>query len=65
MKGKKESNQSRLPTAFSAMANQAGEAKIEDVAEYLGVSMKTVRNYLKNQAELVVRDGFIAMNSNK
>ena len=61
----KEHTQDRLPTAFSAMANQVGEARIEDVAEYLGVSRRTVERYIRNQDELVLNEGFIAVNSNK
>ncbi len=65
MKGKKESNQDRLPTAFSAMADKNGEAKIDDVAEYLGVSDRTVRRYLKQQEELILQDNIIKLNTNK
>lgn len=65
MRRKKENTQGRLPTAFSAMANQAGEAKIEDIAEYLGVSRRTVERYIQDQDELVLNEGFITVNPNK
>ena len=59
---KSRSKQEQLPAAFDATVNEAGKATLEDMAEYLDVTEKTMRNYLKKQDEFIIRNGFVVEN---
>ena len=48
---RKKDRRTALQNAFSA-AEENGRAAIKDVAEYLGVEMKTVRSHVKQNADL-------------
>ena len=59
---KSRSKQEQIPAAFDAVVNEAGKAAVEDMAEYLDVSEKTMRNYLKKQSKFIIRNGFVVEN---
>ena len=52
---RKKDRRSSLITAFSAAAEN-GVAKLSEVAEYLGVEQKTVKNYVKESGDLFTID---------
>lgn len=56
----KEAKES-FETAFSAVAFENGRARISEIAEYMGVTEKTVRNRLKTYKEFWVDEGFCGM----
>jgi regulatory protein RepA len=56
---KQESMQS-LETAFSGVAEK-GKSTVKDLAEYLGVSEKTVRNRIKSHGGFWIDDGEIGL----
>ncbi len=57
---KKESRMEALETAFSAV-EENGKAEIKDLAEYLDVSDKTVRNHIKEHGGFWINGGLVAI----
>lgn len=62
---KRKSNEDRaderkasIETAFSAAANESGQALISDIAEYMAVSEKTVRRRLKEHGGYWIDDSY-------
>lgn len=62
-KSKKQRSDERkeaLETAFSAV-NEEGKATISDLAEYLGKTEKTIRNYLKEHKEFSIDESIVEL----
>lgn len=55
----KRSKQEQLPEAFDCFVDEKGEASIEDIAEYLGCSTKSVKRYAKENGSFIVANGVL------
>lgn len=53
----KQDRKESIDTAFSACDMDGGKVAIQDIAEYLGVTEKTVRNRLKEHGGFWIEDG--------
>ena len=59
---RKEKRSESIDTAFSAVAKD-GQAKLSELAEYLGTSIKTIRRRINETGNYTVKDGFVEANS--
>lgn len=70
--GRKEGNKAQtenrknrveqIPAAFDCCVDESGKANLEDVAEYLKISVKTLKRYLKGNEEFIMANGFLVPN---
>ena len=56
---RKKEREASLDTAFEAVG-EGGKASVKELSEYLGVSEKTVRNYLKDSKDFELSDGEVS-----
>ena len=56
---RKKEREASLDTAFEAV-DEGGKASVKELSEYLGVSEKTVRNYLKDSKDFELSDGEVS-----
>lgn len=56
---RKKEREASLDTAFEAVG-EGGKASVKEFSEYLGVSEKTVRNYLKDSKDFELSDGEVS-----
>lgn len=56
---RKKEREASLGTAFEAVG-EGGKASVKELSEYLGVSEKTVRNYLKDSKDFELSDGEVS-----
>ena len=56
---RKKEREASLDTAFEAVG-ESGKASVKELSEYLGVSEKTVRNYLKDSKDFELSDGEVS-----
>ena len=59
---KSRSKQEMLPEAFECCVDKSGKASLEDVAEFLDISIKTLKRYLKGNTEYIIANGFLVRN---
>ena len=60
---RKNERKESLEVAFSAV-QENGQASIEDLASYMGVTDKTVRNYLKEHNNFWVDNSNVGLKNN-
>ena len=56
---RKKEREASLDTAFEAVG-EGGKASVKELSEYLGVSEKTVRNYLEDSKDFELSDGEVS-----
>ena len=59
---KMQSKKEMLPAAFDCCVDENGKANLEDVAEYLGVSPKTVKRYANESGNYIIANGYLVPN---
>ena len=59
---KSRSKQEMLPAAFDCCVDENGKASLEDVAEYLEVSPKTVKRYASESGKYIIANGVLIQN---
>lgn len=59
---KMQSKKEMLPVAFDCCVDENGKANLEDVAEYLGVSPKTVKRYANESGNYIIANGYLVPN---
>ena len=73
-KGREQSNKAKkeeaaknvdsVEIAFEAYANEAGKAKLSDMARYFSKTEKTTRKYIENNGGFLIKNGVVERRKN-